>query len=111
LSKVDLCGADLCEADLYGVNLCRADLCEADLYGVNLCSVNLQDANLTNAKGIVCLGTDHRGYRFVGVRYADGWRISDDCQWFTIDEAKAHWANNSDALARISTLDKLAGNI
>jgi uncharacterized protein YjbI with pentapeptide repeats len=99
LSKAILKGTNLHEANLYG-----ADLHEADLYGANLQNTNLQEANLTDVKGIVCLGIDPRGYRFVGVQHDDGWRISAGCRWFTIDEAKTHWVNNNDALARINTL-------
>jgi uncharacterized protein YjbI with pentapeptide repeats len=111
LSKADLWRADLRVVNLYKTNLSEADLSETDLReaileGANLQGANLYKANLTDAKGIVCLGTDPRGYRFVGVQNNDGWRISDGCRWFIIDEAKAHWANNTDALARINTLSE-----
>ena len=54
LCGADLCGAnlrdaDLCGADLYGANLCDADLRGADLRGANLCSANLCDADLRGA--------------------------------------------------------------
>jgi uncharacterized protein YjbI with pentapeptide repeats len=104
-------GANLCEANLRAANLQWADLREADLrgadlHGANLRYVDLQYVNLIDTKGIVYLGTDPRGYRFVGVQHDDGWRISAGCRWFTIDEAKIHWANNSDALARINILSE-----
>jgi hypothetical protein len=101
LSKANLVEANLRKTDLREANLYWANLSKA-----NLVEANLQGANLTDAKGIICLGTDPRGYRFVGVRHDDGWRISAGCRWFTIDEAKTHWKNNSDALARINTLSE-----
>jgi hypothetical protein len=123
-------GVDLQEAHLYGTDLRKADLSEADLWGANLQGANLHKANLTDAKGIVCLGTDPRGCRFVGVQHRgaislrehrgaislrehdDGWWISAGCRWFTLDKAKAHWANNNDVLARINTLsEKIIGRI
>ncbi|EGF6533287.1 pentapeptide repeat-containing protein [Salmonella enterica] len=48
-SRADLCGADLCDANLYGANLCGADLCDANLCGANLCDANLRGANLRGA--------------------------------------------------------------
>ncbi len=41
---INLCGANLCSADLSGANLCSADLCSADLSGANLCSADLSGA-------------------------------------------------------------------
>jgi uncharacterized protein YjbI with pentapeptide repeats len=111
LRYVDLCRADLYKANLFRANLQYADLQyanlqKANLYGVDLKESDLERANLTDAKGIVCLGTDPRGYRFVGVQHDDGWWILAGCRWFTLDKAKVHWANNSDALARINTLSE-----
>ena len=45
----DLCGADLCEANLRGANLYRADLREANLRGANLWGANLRRAALYRA--------------------------------------------------------------
>ena len=72
----------------------------ADLYGANL-----NGANLRAVGGALCLGYDPRGYRFVGIAHNDGWRVLAGCRWFTLDQAREHWANNPDALARIAILD------
>jgi hypothetical protein len=48
---------------------------------------DLCGANISFAKGVVCLGTDPRGYHFVGVRHTDGWHIAAGCRWFTVGEA------------------------
>ncbi|EJB9214821.1 pentapeptide repeat-containing protein [Salmonella enterica] len=67
-SRADLCGADLCDANLYGANLCGADLCDANLCGANLCDANLRGANLrganlcdANLRGADLRGADLRG--------------------------------------------------
>ena len=48
-SIVDLKGADLSNALLYGASLNKADLCGADLRGVDLRRANLEGANLSDA--------------------------------------------------------------
>ncbi len=82
------------------------DLRQAYLGGANLSEANLHGADLRGAKGIVCAGTDRRGYRFVGVLHADGWRVAAGCRWFTVPEAVAHWTakGNHDALARLAVI-------
>ena len=106
LRGADLRGADLSGADLYGADLYSANLRGADLSGADLHGADLYGADLRGAKGAICLGTDPRGYRFVGIRHDDGWRILAGCRWFTVEEAKAHWEakNNKDALIRVSIL-------
>ncbi len=106
LSGAYLRGANLSGADLSGANLSGANLSGANLSKANLSGANLSGANLSGAVGAICLGTDTRGYRFVGIRHADGWRISAGCRWFTVAEAVAHWkkAKNKDALARVAIL-------
>ena len=105
LSGANLSGADLFGADLSGANLRGANLSGANLSGANLSHANLSGANLSRATGVVDAGTDPRGYRFIGVRHDDGWRIAAGCRWFTILEAKAHWKNNPDALARLNVIE------
>ena len=109
LRGADLSRAGLYEADLSGADLSRADLYEADLYeadlrGADLRGADLRGADLRGATGVKCLGTDRRGYRFVAIRWEDGWRILAGCRWFTIAEALAHWGakSNKDALARVA---------
>ncbi|EOW7176055.1 pentapeptide repeat-containing protein [Salmonella enterica subsp. enterica serovar Chester] len=53
-SRANLCGADLCganlrDADLCDANLCGANLRDADLRDANLCGANLRDADLRDA--------------------------------------------------------------
>ena len=52
LCGADLRGADLCRADLYGAIFCRADLREAELYEADLREAKLCGADLRGAKGI-----------------------------------------------------------
>lgn len=106
LIKANLRQADLRGANLYGAHLYGADLSGADLRGANLRQANLRGADLMGAHGACCLGTDRRGYRFVGIHHDDGWRILAGCRWFTVAEAVAHWeaARNEDALARVAIL-------
>ena len=106
LSEADLNEANLRGADLNEANLRGADLSEADLRWADLRWADLYKANLSGAKGAICLGYDLRGYRFVGIRHDDGWRILAGCRWFTVEEAVAHWTkkNNKDALARVAIL-------
>ena len=99
LSRADLCGANLSGADLSGADLSGADLCRA-----NLCRANLCGANLCGARGVICAGTDPRGYRFTGHAAANGCRVLAGCRWFTLAEARTHWANNPDALARVALI-------
>ena len=66
---------------------------------------DLSGANLSGAIGAICAGTDPRGYRFVGIAHPDGPRIAAGCRWFTVAEARDHWANNRDALARVALIE------
>ena len=97
-------GAYLSGADLSGANLSGADLSGANLSGANLSGADLYGTNLSGAIGIICLGTDRHGYRFVGVAQTYGWRVLAGCRWFTVAEAKKHWRTNKDALARVAIL-------
>ena len=87
-------------ADLKGANLSGAYL-----YRANLNEAVLSGADLRGAKGYVCLGYDPRGYHFRAVAYPRGWQITAGCRNFTVAEAKHHWAENPDALARVAILD------
>jgi uncharacterized protein YjbI with pentapeptide repeats len=110
LAKANMRGATLIRASLTGANMLGTNLAEANLTGANLegaylNGANLRGANLTGAIGIVCAGYDPRGYRFVGVRHDGEWTVAAGCRWFTIAEAKDHWANNRDALARVAVIE------
>ena len=101
-----LTDADLTGADLTGAVLTDADLTGAVLRHAVLRHAVLTGAVLTGAVGIIDAGQDPRGYRFVGVRHTDGWRVAAGCRWFTIAEARAHWGiKNRDALARVSVIE------
>jgi uncharacterized protein YjbI with pentapeptide repeats len=58
LREADLSGAYLLQANLRGANLAAADLCGARLEGANLHDVDLQAANLT---GAILEGANPRG--------------------------------------------------
>jgi hypothetical protein len=108
-TRADLRGADLNRAYLNRAYLSGAYLRGANLRGANLIDANLIDADLIGATGILCAGTDPRGYRFVGVRHDSGTMILAGCRWFTVAEAVAHWSTkgNRDALARVNRIAKL----
>lgn len=112
-------GADLCDAYLSGVNLSRANLSDADLSGADLSGANLSGANLSgsylhgvdlsgaNLSRAYLSGADLSGA--IGVSYAmlgeyqftliDGPTpmIHAGCRWFTVPEARAHWAEGNEA--------------
>ena len=78
--KADLCGANLCEANLRRANLRGADLCganlyEADLRGADLHLANLRGADLREAdlSGTILRGADLReaGLSKANLRGAD----------------------------------------
>lgn len=106
LSAANLQEAILMKANLSGANLYGADLRRSNLLGADLSKAYLPNANLTGAIGVICAGTDRRGYRFVGVKHEDGWRVAAGCRWFTIPEAIEHWTkkDNRDALSRVNTI-------
>ncbi len=112
LRAADLAGANLRDADLAGANLRDALLTGANLRDANLTGANLRDAVQTGADlrwamGVIDAGTNHRGYRFLGVRHDDGWRVAAGCRWFTVAEARAHWRRkgNQDALLRVAVIE------
>jgi uncharacterized protein YjbI with pentapeptide repeats len=100
LSDVNLTDANLTRARLDGANLTRARLA-----GANLADANLDDVSLIDAIDIICAGYDRRGYRFIGVKQNDvPWRVLAGCRWFEPDEAREHWRDNKDALARLAVI-------
>ena len=69
----------------------------------NLTDANLRDANLISA------GISSRGYHFLLVNeHENVLRVKAGCRNFTIAEAKAHWANKPEELARVVLLETLA---
>ena len=106
LSGADLRGADLSGADLRGAYLSGADLRGAGLSGADLRDADLSGADLRDAD-LIDAGQDSRGYRFVG-HYCKAVRIIAGCRNFTINEAKDHWANNPEALAKVVLIETVA---
>jgi uncharacterized protein YjbI with pentapeptide repeats len=104
LSGANLRQADLSEADLSGANLRQADLSEADLSFANLRQANLSGANL------VSLGFDHRGYHFFLYYENDRCVIRAGCRIFNVDDARRHWANKPEVLARLDLAEAIAKN-
>ena len=97
--RADLGGAYLRDADLRGADLRGADLGGADLRGADLRGADLRGANLGGADlgSAKVLAIAHLGL-------IDGWvttlwhtdqgyRILAGCHTFTLNEAKAHYAN------------------
>ena len=93
-------------ADLHGADLHGADLHGADLHGAGLSRADLRGADLSRAIGFRCLGYDARGYHFRAVLFETGWRVTAGCRNFSYEEALIHWANNPDAMARLSIIPK-----
>ncbi len=98
-SRANLCGADLCDANLSGANLRGANLCDANLSGANLCGADLCDANLrgANLRGAnLCdanlCGADLPDLTFVilGEKYfisiTNGEYVRAGCQNHTVEE-------------------------
>ena len=121
LRGANLGGADLRDANLWGANLGGADLRGANLGGANLGGANLRDANLGDAnlrdanlrdadlRDANLWGADLGGARVLAVAslLIDGWSttlwhtdhgylIQAGCHTFTLDEAKAHYANRTE---------------
>ena len=57
----------------------------------------------------LCVGADPRGYRFLGLRLDDGITVAAGCRWLGLVEARAHWANNPGALARVQRIADWGG--
>jgi uncharacterized protein YjbI with pentapeptide repeats len=112
LGYATLHGADFTDAKLAGSNLYCTDLNSVIVRGADFTGACLQDSNIeatdfTGCTGIIDAGTDPRGYRFVGVKQADGtWQVKAGCRWFTLDEAREHWGDksNDDALDRVEVI-------
>ena len=86
-----------------------ADLSWANLSWANLREANLRGANLRwgGVTGYKCAGWDRRGYHFRAVIKGDGIEITAGCRCFNLAQAREHWANNPDALARVNLLATL----
>ena len=105
--RADLREANLRRADLRWADLREANLRGADLRGADLRGAELLGAELREANGYCCGGLDHRGYHFRAVSTETGPRITAGCRDFTVEEARSHWADNPDALARVEVLARL----
>ena len=102
LSGADLRGADLRDADLRGAYLRGAVLRDTDLSGAYLSGAVLRDADLRDAvlrdtdlrdAVLIHCGARSDGYEFFAhIRNGDLW-IKAGCRYFTVADAKAHWAN------------------
>jgi len=104
LRGADLRGADLRDADLGGAHLRGADLRDADLGGAHLRGADLRGADL---RGANLGGADLGSAKVLAIAHLgliDGWvttlwhtdqgyRILAGCHTFTLNEAKAHYAN------------------
>jgi len=72
-----------------------------------LSRANLFGADLSGALGYKDAGVDRRGYHFRAVAKDRGIEITAGCRQFTLEQAREHWANNLDALARVELLATL----
>ncbi len=64
---------------------------------------------LLGADHVYDAGADPRGYRFLGLRLDDGITVGAGCRWLGLAEARAHWANNPDALTRVQRIADWGG--
>ena len=63
----------------------------------------------TGLTNIIRAGLDMRGYEFIGVRMADGWRVTAGCRNLTIPHAREHWRRNPECLALVEIIATQAG--
>lgn len=68
---------------------------------------DLQGAYLQGAADYKDGGVDVRGYHFRAVIKLNGIEITAGCRCFTLDQARTHWKDNADALARVELLTTL----
>ena len=97
LRGADLSGADLSYADLSCAYLSGADLSGAKLHGADLSGADLSGAKLHGADlsgvDLIHCGSRSDGYEFFAhVRNGNLW-IMAGCRYFTVADAKVHWAN------------------
>lgn len=64
---------------------------------------------LLGADQVYDAGVDTRRYRFFGIRLDDGITVAAGCRWLWLAEARAHWANNPDALTRVQRIADWGG--
>jgi uncharacterized protein YjbI with pentapeptide repeats len=72
----------------------RADLRGADLEGADLGGAYLRGADLEGA-GVIDCGQRSDGYQFfIHLTAKDGPMLIAGCRYFTLSEARAHWAKS-----------------
>jgi hypothetical protein len=79
----------------------------ADFTGCNFNAVHYADykkASLYKAIGLIDCGCPD-GYRFVAIRHKDRLMIRAGCRWFTVREARRHWAKRRDRRATRAALE------
>ena len=91
LAGADLAGANLAGAYLAGAYLARANLADAYLAGADLAGAYLAGADLARTN-LIDGGQRSDGYRFVGSVKDGELMISAGCRYFTLAEAREHWA-------------------
>ena len=67
--------------------------------------VQLGNGVRLGADTLICAGRDMRGYEFLGIPHKGARMVAAGCRWFTLTEARAHWANNPEALAKVSYIE------
>lgn len=87
----------------------------ADLRGAYLVCADLGGANLRGAIGVIDGGQRSDSHRFVAVRHDHGPKILAGCRWFTLPEARAHWAErhigtplHAETLAKLDMIETTA---
>jgi hypothetical protein len=114
LSEANLSGANLSGANLSFANLSEANLRQADLRQANLSFADLRQADLRQADlsfaNLVSLGFDERGYHFLFYYENGQCVIRAGCRTFNVDDARRHWANKPEVLARLDLAEAIAKN-
>jgi hypothetical protein len=120
LRDADLRCANLRDADLRGADLRGADLRGADLENANLSDANLRDADLEDAfYGKGCKIREQRVTWINSVVVCDGYCkslcevdgvawIMSGCRWFTLANARRHWAHKSNRVTTFLMLEGIA---
>lgn len=93
----------LSETDVARLIATKGDLTDIDLSDAD---TDLQALNFAGCKGVIDAGFDDRGYRFLGIKQGDSWKIKAGCRWFDVEEAYDHWGGkgNHDATRRVGLI-------
>jgi len=103
LSGSDLRGSNLSGSDLRGSDLSGSDLRGSDLRGSDLRGSDLSGSDLRGSN-LIDVGQTLRGYQFFGY-WRNGIRVKAGCRDYSLSEAKTHWADAPEELAKVNLIE------